>query len=113
MIRVLFSYGDDEYLPVLLGFGHNLKEENLCEGELIELESAETSKKYKIETQYRNKNTQIFLTYENTELIDCHIKLDDNKVHIKDYRVYCSLQIGDYCYDNIHAFRIPENISYE
>ena len=110
MIRVLFSYGSDEYLPVLLGYGHNLKEENLCKGELIELESDETNKKYKIETQCKNKNAEIFLTYTNEKLVDCHVKLEDSKLPIRDYRRYWSLQIGEYCYDDVHVFRLENNI---
>uniref|UniRef100_A0A6C0F686 Uncharacterized protein n=1 Tax=viral metagenome TaxID=1070528 RepID=A0A6C0F686_9ZZZZ len=110
MIRLLLSYGNDEYLPVLLGYGHNLKEENICEGELTELEKYDLTTKYKIQSVYKSKELNIFLTYSKKELIDCHIMLDDVKIPIIDYRRYCSLQIGKFCYDDIHVFRLNNSI---
>ena len=112
MPRVLFSYGDDEYLPTIIGYGHNLKEENLCEGNFTRLKSDNfiNTSKYKLKTTYKNKEITIFLTYSKKELTDCHIMLDDIKIPVKDYRMYCSLQIGKYCYDNVHVFRLNSSI---
>jgi hypothetical protein len=110
MIRILFSYGDDEYLPVIIGYGHNLKEENMCEGEFIKIENSAEKTKYKINTHYKGKELNIFLTYSMKELTDCHIILDDAKIPVKDYRVYRSLQIGNFCCDNVHVFRLNNSI---
>lgn len=163
-MRILFSYGDEEYLPLICGYGHNLKEDNLCNGHLTTIETNDMKSQYKIEVSYKDKPVTIFLTYlhnyevtsqyllesgngepeilhlctlktppkgavEPSErcdadctftqrecncvknyLIDCHIIKDDNKIPVIDYRRYRSLQIGEYCYDDIHAFRISSNI---
>jgi len=112
IIKVLFSFGDDEYLPALLGYGHNLKRENLCEGNIMQLEknNATSTSKYKIETLYKDKEITIFLTYSASELIDCHIMLDDNRIPVKDYVIYNSLQIEQICCDNVHVFRLHDKI---
>jgi len=110
MVRVVFSYGDDEHMPVLIGYGHNLKEENLCKGELTQIEKDNISSKYKIHSHCKGKEINIFLTYSKKELTDCHIMLDDVKIPVKDYRLYWSLQIGQFCYDDVHVFRLNNSI---
>lgn len=110
VVRVVFSYGDDEHLPVLIGYGHNLKEDNLCEGEFSKIEKDDLITKYKIHTYCKGKEINIFLTYSPTKLTDCHIMLDDVKIPVKDYRLYWSLQIGQFCYDDVHVFRLNNSI---
>ena len=109
-IKVLFSFGDDEYLPALLGYGHNLKIENLCQGKLMQLEKNNATLKYKIETLYKDKEVAIFLTYSASELTDCHIMLDNSIISVKDYKSYQSLQIEQICCDNVHVVRLHDKI---
>jgi hypothetical protein len=110
MVRVVFSYGDDEYLPAIVGFGHNLKEENVCQGDFSKIEKDDLTTKYKIHIHCKGKEIDIFLTYSATKLTDCHIMLDNVKIPVKDYRIYWSLQIGKFCYDDVHAVRLNNNI---
>lgn len=109
-IKLLFSFGEDEYLPTLLGYGHNLKMENLCEGKLLQLEKNDVHSKYKIETLYKDKEVTIFLTYFAHDLTDCHLMLDNVKIPVKNYKSYQSLQIGNFCCDNVHVFRLHDSI---
>ena len=113
MIRVLFSYGEDEHLPILIGYGHNLKKDNLTIGEVMDLESGDNTQNCIIKTKYKKNDTNIYLSFANNMVSNMYMTINNKKNDIIDYKRYVSLQIGEYCYDNIHAFRIPENISYE
>lgn len=112
--HIVFSYGDDEHMPVLLSFSHNLKPQNvaLCDSSLV------------------YHGPVYFILKKTTSLFDMDITLlltfsyFNNKesfmrgfayIHDKEYPIsicnnYSSLQIGEYAYDNILLIRLESNI---
>lgn len=106
--RSVLSYGDDEYLPVICMVGCNLKEKNLCT-----CMSKKTVKNggYTIIREKaicQDKDVDIFLTYTDKGFVRGFLYVDGKEYPIVDYRVYASLQIEHYCYDNIAGIRLPD-----
>jgi len=114
--RIIFSFDKDEIMPTFLGWGHGLKEENMCFFEMISCVKTQdgTRKEYTEKALYKNKTVDMFLTFilknEHYILEKGVIKVDDKECNIIDCRSYYSLQIGQYCYDNISVIKLPCNI---
>jgi len=114
--RIIFSFDKDEIMPTFLSWGHGLKEENMSFSEIISCVKTEdgTRKEYTEKALYKNKTVDMFLTFalknEYYILEKGVVKVDDKECNIIDCRSYYSLQIGEYCYDNISAIKLPYNI---
>jgi hypothetical protein len=114
MINIIFSYKEEEFLPTLIGFGHNLKSENLCKGEITIINKGTAIIVNKIKTNHKNKEIEIDIKFsvenERAQFMDAHLYIDNTTIKIEEYKRYVSLQIEDWCYDNVYAFRLPYNI---
>jgi hypothetical protein len=112
--RVVFSYGENEYLPLICVIGHNLKEENVCIAEVIEEKIDELTRTLKMRACIKNKNIEIFSKYLNDgnfwRFSEGFLDLDKKKIPINNYRRYASLQIDGWCYDNIDGIRLQCNL---
>lgn len=108
--RVVFSYGENEYLPMFCDIGHNLKEENICDAEVIEEKIDELTRTLKMRAHIKNKNIEIFSKYLNDgafwRFSEGFLEIDSKKIPINNYIRYASLQIDEWCYDNIDGIRL-------
>lgn len=115
--RIVLSYGDDEHLPIFTCIGANLKEKNvfLCEStKIIETENHTIVRKTIIkekamEVCYGSPPAQMFITYSETGFLRGFLYIKGKEYPILDYNVYCSMQIENWCYDNIAIIRLPNN----
>jgi len=111
---VVFSYGENEYLPLICTIGHNLKEENVCVAEVIEEKIDELTRTLKMRARIKNKNIEIFSKYQNDgtfwKFSEGFLDLGKKKIPINNYRRYASLQIDGWCYDNIDGIRLQCNL---
>jgi len=112
--RVVFSYGENEYLPLICDIGHNLKEENICMAQVIEEKIDELTITIKMRVCIKNKNIEIFSKYLNNDnfwrFSEGFLEIDNKKIPIHDYRRYASLQIDGWCYDNIDGIRLQSDL---
>ena len=114
--RVIFSFDNDEIMPLVLGWGHGLKHENMCFWETISCEKRQDGgiKECVKKALYKNALVDIFLTFvvkNGYDILERGIvKVNNKECNIIDCRSYYSLQIGEYCYDNICVIRLPCNI---
>ena len=114
--RVVFSFDKDEILPTFLGWGQGLKEKNICCWETVSCEKKDdgSSKKYIKRAFYKNIPVDIFLTIALKNEYDLFekgiIRVNNKECEIIDYKSYYSLQIDNWCYDNISAIKLPYNI---
>lgn len=114
--RVIFSFDKDEILPTFLGWGHGLKEENICWWETVSCEKKQdgTRKEYIKKAFYKNIPVDIFLTITLKNEYDTFekgvIRFNNKEYDVIDYKSYYSLQIDKWCYDNISAIKLPCNI---
>ena len=109
---IILSYNKDEYIPIFLGFSHNLKEKNLvyCESSVIfKNESIVTLKKI---GKLNEKDIVINFTLSNDnvkeEFLSGDIHVNDKKYPISGVYTYSGLQIGKWCYDNICLVKIND-----
>jgi hypothetical protein len=109
--RIIFSYGEDEHLPIISEVGSNLKEKNLFYFESINTVKNGDYKinRYAILTE--RKKMDMFLTYTDDKFIRGFLYVDGKEYAISEYKVYMSLQIEDYCYDGIAGIRLPNDFS--
>ena len=109
---IVFSYDEDEYIPAFLGFGHGLKEKNICK--CTSTIVSESLLRYTVlkKTIFNKKEIAITLVIgnENSKFISGFLTIDNKKYPILQYAMYASLQIDTYCYDNISAIRVSHNI---
>lgn len=105
--RIVFSFGEDEYLPIITATGHGLKEKNvfICNSELL----VNIKNYYVTHKKIIEKEMHIFLTYGNKNLIRGFLYFNGKECEIIDHRKYESLQIGEFCYGNINVIRLSEN----
>jgi hypothetical protein len=118
---LVFSYGDDEYIPTFLGYGHGLKSENLvkCSSKL----SCKSDNFYVLQKKMdiKNKHIEMYLTFslvtpEDEEEKSYYnftrgvIYIDRKSYNIKNYTVYNSLQVENWCYDYIAVVKLESNI---
>lgn len=109
--RIVLSYGDDEHLPIIAMIGCNLKEKNLC---------ACVSKKSVKNGDYtiihealicQTKDIDTFITYKDKEFVRGFLYIDGKEYPILHCYTYASLQIEQYCYDNIAGIRLPDDFA--
>jgi len=114
--RVVFSFDKDEILPTFLGWGHGLKEENMCLWETIYCEKKQDGKIKECikKALYKNIHIDIFLTFVVNDKCETFekgiIKFANKEYNIIDCRSYYSLQIENWCYDGISVIKLPYNI---
>lgn len=114
--RVVFSFDKEEIMPTFLGWGHGLKEENICLWETVSCENILNgrTKIYMKRAVYKNMIIDISLIYELENGYDTLkkgiLKVDNKECNIIDLRCYQSLQIGQFCYDNISVIKLPYNV---
>jgi hypothetical protein len=112
--KIIFSYGEDEYLPLILSIGHNLKKKNICDGnitiifnnnfyEIINIKTIHNDKSIEMNITFSIKNNSFYFTRG-------FLYVDKKEVLITDFKSYSSLQIEDICHDNISVIKIPENL---
>jgi hypothetical protein len=107
--RVVLSWGNDEHLPVLLDIGHNLKEENLYDCESNMLMSSQDYFMIHRTFLYNNMQVNMFLTHYKDRLIHGFFYYNNKEFKVIDHRTYRTLQIGEFCYDNINIVRLSQN----
>jgi len=118
---LVFSYDCDEIIPTFLGYGHGLKNENLvkCTSKI----SCKTDTFFVVKKNmaFKNKTIEMYLTYSLVDIKDEKEKpqygfsrgviyIDNKTYNIKFYGQYNSLQIGEWCYDNIGVVKLESNI---
>jgi len=112
--RLLFSYAENEYLPIFTSIGHNLKEENVCNSTIDTILQNGLYKIIHLKTNHKNKEIELNITMirDDNYYYFKHgfLYVDNKEIPVTDYKCYQSLQIEKYCYDNLNAVRIPNNI---
>ena len=121
--RIVFSFDNDEYLPRIFGFGHNLKEENvyMCTSSVVE----QTDKRLVVRKNITIDNDndkyidiEIIVNYDllvtGVQFVAASLKMrmgeNEKNYVIPYYNSYKSLQIGKHGYDNIDVVKLPCNI---
>lgn len=107
--RIILSFGEDEYLPILITIGHNLKEENMY---MADIEMILNMPNYYIFSKkflYKDLKVNIFLTHSDQDFIRGFLYYNNKEIPVLDHRTYASLQLGQYAYDNISVLKLPEN----
>jgi len=114
--RLVFSFDKDEIMPTFLGWGHGLKEENICWWETISCKEKQngTIKEYLKRAIYKDIEVDIFLTFvvknEYDILEKGFVKVGNKECSVIDLRSYYSLQVDKWCYDDISVIKLPYNI---
>ena len=112
--KLVFSYDEDEYLPLILSVGHNLKEKNICNGNVTNVFNNNFFRITNIKTFHNNKLIEMNLTFSIKDnyfhFIRGFLYVDEKEIPINNFKSYVSLQIEKFCYDNISVIRIPENL---
>jgi len=117
--RIVFSYGDDDHFPVLLGWGHNLKEKNMCFCDSSINEQTDEQIVVKKTMNIHDVDIEILIKYafyfddageKKSKYSSAKLIAVDKEYDIPLYGSYYSLQIEQYCYDNIHVVRLPCNV---
>ena len=107
--RIVLSWEEDENLPTFIDIGHNLKPANLflCESELL----MNIADYYIIHKRFMHgeKAINIFVTHSDKKLVRGFLYCNNKEYVINEHKTYASLQIGDWCYDNIAVVRLSEN----
>lgn len=108
--RIVLSFDADEFLPILVSIGHNLKEKNLymSDAEIILNNSNHYILHKKIMKE--EKKADLFLTHtRGNNFIRGYLYYDNKEIPILDHRTYVSLQIENYAYDNISVVRLEQD----
>ena len=114
---IVLSWEADESVPPLTGCFHGLKGKNVfyCVSNLLFANENYTIVK-KTGT-LNNVEIDIILTHyapkENnreTKLVRGHLYINKKEHVVKSAYTYCSLQIGEWCYDNIQIVQLNSNI---
>jgi hypothetical protein len=110
---IVFSYEKDEYIPVLLGYGHNLKNENLCYCNSEVVSRSDSGFSLKKTAIIFNKELEVVIEYDIVEGKERYrsgaVYLDNIAYQIDFYSYYNSLQIGEWCYDRIGVVKLSTN----
>jgi hypothetical protein len=116
--RIAFSFDNDEYLPRIIGFGHNLKEENVCMCTSSIVEQTNERLIVRKNMNIHNNDIEIIVNYDllvtGAQFVAASLTMKtgdkEKKYIIPYYNSYKSLQIGKYGYDNIDVVKLPCNI---
>jgi hypothetical protein len=125
---IVFYYTENEHMPFLLGYGHNLKEKNLfiCNSSIVSESEDDLIVKKTISKE--DINMTITILYKNNRFhngsitVSSESKLEipsdytssslnptynnNQEYKIMDINMYHSLQIESYCYDNIGVIKL-------
>jgi hypothetical protein len=117
--RIVFSYGDDDHFPIMLGWGHNLKEKNMCTCDSSITEQTDEEITVKKTMNIHDTDIAILVKYsvsfndsgeKRSKYSSAKLVAADKEYDIPLYGTYNSLQIEQCCYDNITVVRLPCNI---
>ena len=109
---LLFTWENN--MPLMFGFGNGLKSENLCkcESELVINEPA--YQKIVKKTIHKEKNIElivhVFSDADTYSISNSKIIVDKKEYDIIDYVSYQSLQIENFCCDNIGVCKLTHDI---
>jgi hypothetical protein len=110
---IVFSYEKDEHIPVLLGYGHNLKNENLCYCKQEIVSQSDFGFTVKKSANIFNKDVEVVIEYDivdgNERYRSGAVCIDNIAYEIDFYGYYNSLQIGEWCYDRIGVVKLSAN----
>jgi len=110
---IVFSYEKDEHIPVLLGYGHNLKNENLCYCNSEIVSRSDSGFTIKKSATIFNKEVEVVIDYDTINGVESvksgYVCLDNIAHEINFYGYYNSLQIGKWCYDRIGVIKLSAN----
>ena len=100
--RVVLVFEKDEYMPIVLAIGHNLKEKNIyiCESNVI----LHTENNYIIHKKC--DKFDIFLTYCKENLLRGFLYTKNSETEVLIASTFLSLQIEQFCYDNICVIKL-------
>jgi hypothetical protein len=107
---IVISYEKDEYMPLFLGYSHNLKEKNLAYYDHEKIGDAV----YRKSATLGGKSIVLTLTYDGNfvqgTIAVCPLEGGGpaREHSISNVCTYNSLQIGEYCYDNISVVKIVD-----
>jgi len=108
-LRIILCYDENEYLPYFTSLGHNLKEKNLlsvCCEKIVNMDDFKTLHCF---GSHKKKDVNAILTYNNNQFIRGFFYIDNREYSVIDFRMYNSLQIENFCYDNLGAIQLgPE-----
>jgi hypothetical protein len=112
MSHIVLTWEKDEYVPIFMATGHNLKEANrfFCDTQVALLNNPNFFMIHK-KVNKDDKKMDIFLTHgENDVLIRGFLYYNNKEYKVLEHRSYDSLQIEQWCYGNISVIRLEENI---
>ena len=109
--RICFSYGDDEYLPIFTILGANLKQKNLfyCESTKTIKNGDYTIVSGRVINSI--KPIEFFITYNNESFLRGFLYIKGKEYPILEHKVYASMQIESFAYDNISILRLPNSFA--
>lgn len=130
--RICFSYGDDEYLPIITILGANLKQKNLffCESTtaikngsytILHCEVIKENAVLILSTtditdgssvpETMSESIQMFITYDGAGFLRGFLYIKGIEYPILQYKTYMSMQIEKCAYDNITIIRLPNEFA--
>jgi hypothetical protein len=103
--NIVLTYGPNEYVPMFVATGHNLKTENLykCSSTV----AFDNSNNYTV--QKKCDKFDILLTFSENQFSHGFLYVNNNTNKVLDYRCFQSLQIENYCYGNIGVIKLEKN----
>jgi hypothetical protein len=107
--RVTLSFDEDENLPTFVAFGHNLKQKNTYTADIDIILNMPNYYIIQRKFLYEEKEVSIFLTHCEKEFVRGFLYYDNKEFAVLEHRTYSTLQIEDFCYDNISVIRLSEN----
>jgi hypothetical protein len=114
---IVLSWEADESVPPLTGCFHGLKSNNVfyCVSKLLFANENYTI--IKKTGTLNNVEIDIILTYyisketpHENKLVRGHLYINKKEHEVKSEYMYCSLQIGEWCYDNIQIVQLNADI---
>lgn len=111
---LVFSYGEDEHVPIYTCFGSKLKTKNVCRSLSSVIEKNETVQVVEKKTLFNEKEIIVRVRYniENGyyDFLDGTLIMNEREHPVLLCRSFYSLQIEEWCYDNIDVVRVSDNI---
>jgi hypothetical protein len=102
---IILSFDADEYMPLFLAIGHNLKEKNI-----YKCTTTMPLSSHNIYVIHKKCDVlDLFLTYNNSTLLRGFVYTKNGEIPVLDCRSFESLQIGEFCYGNVCVVKLPVN----